>query len=712
MRILKRVGLGLVVLLVLTAIGLATWEPLTAVRAEAPPPHHYDTVIARDHFGVPHIFGSTDPDVAYGIAYAHAEDDFSTLQDVVAMARGRLGALDGAEGAKTDYVLHLLHARETVDRDYLKQPADVRALLDGYASGLNAYAARHSGEVKLSRLFPVNGQDIATGFVMRSPFFFGLDATLGALAGDTPLPKESAGPQPDAPDVTPVGPDGRENGSNAFVVAPKRSADGFTRLVSNSHQPWRGAVAWYELVVHSKTGWNFAGAMLPGAPYPLLGHNQTLGWTNTVNRPDLIDTYKLVLDGDGTHYRFDGQWRPLERETVWLPVRLWGPFVLPVPKTVYRAVQGPVIETKSGAYALRYAGADQLKMVEQYYRLTRAKTFDDWQRAMAIQGVPATNFLYADAAGNIAYFYNASFLNRKPGYDYSKVLPGDTSADYAPGTVPWAMVPRNVNPKSGFLVNANSTPFLSAGAGSEMNPADWSPLLGIETDTTNRDNRALELMSANPAISQADLERIKFDTGVSRRGWTGKWFADLIAADPKGDKQVAAAQALLRQWDWTLDGKGQGDALGALMMKAGQKWHYPREPELDPRATLVEATAYLKRVFGRLDPPLGTMLRLRQGKVDLPLDGGPEVLRATANWDEAPDGRLAIKHGDSFIMFVQWDKAGRVSSRSIQPFGTATTRPDSPHYTDESAMFVAHKLKPVWFYPRELKGNIERLYRP
>jgi acyl-homoserine-lactone acylase len=382
-----------------------------------------------------------------------------------------------------------------------------------------------------------------------------------------------------------------------------------------------------------------------------------------------------------------------------------------VPKTVYRAVQGPVVETKSGAYAIHYAGADQLRMVEQYYRITRAKTFDDWQHAMAMQGVPATNFLYADAAGNIAYFYNGSFLKRKPGYDYSKVLPGDTSADYAPGTVPWAMVPRNVNPKSGFLVNANSTPFLSAGAGSEMNPADWSPLLGIETDTTNRDNRALELMSANPAISQADLEAIKFDTGVSHRGWTGKWFADLIAADPKGDKQVAAAQALLRQWDWMLDGKGPADALGALMMKEGQKWHYNRLPQSDPRATLVEATAYLRRVFGRLDPPLGDMLRLRQGKVDLPLDGGPEVLRATANWDEAPDGRLAVKHGDSFVMFVQWDKAGRVSSRSIQPFGAATTRPDSPHYTDQSALFVAHKLKPVWFYPRDLKANIERLYR-
>ena len=110
-------------------------------------------------------------------------------------------------------------------------------------------------------------------------------------------------------------------------------------------------------------------------------------------------------------------------------------------------------------------------MVEEYYRLNKARNFAEWQRALALQGVPATNFLYADAAGNIAYFYNASFPNRKPGFDYAHVLPGDTSRDYAPGTVPWRMVPRNVDPGSGFLVNANSTPFESAGAGYEIEPA-------------------------------------------------------------------------------------------------------------------------------------------------------------------------------------------------------------------------------------------------
>jgi acyl-homoserine-lactone acylase len=452
MKWLKRIGLALLGLIVLAAIFLASWEPLSATSAAPPPKHDYDAEIVRDTYGVPHIFGKTDADVSYGIAYAHAEDDFDTLQEVLAMTRGRLGAISGADGAKTDFVVHLLGARATVARDYDKQPADVRALLDGYAAGLNRYAEKHPGEVRLARLFPVNGRDVAVGFVVRSPFFFGLEGQIGALTGDKPLPIEKGYDKPDAPDapnVTPLGPNANENGSNAFLVAPKRSADGFTRVVSNSHQGWRGAAAWYELVVHSQQGWNFAGATFPGAPYPLLGHNEHLGWTNTVNRPDMVDIYKLVLNPAGDQYRYDGKWLPLEAKTVWLPVKLWGPFVLPVPKTVYRAIQGPVLINKSGAFAMNYGGKDQLGMVEEYYRLNRAQNFEQWQAALAQHAIPGTNFLYGDGAGNIAYFYNADFPNRKPGFDYKTVLAGDTSANYQPGTVPWQQVPRNNNPLSG-----------------------------------------------------------------------------------------------------------------------------------------------------------------------------------------------------------------------------------------------------------------------
>ena len=73
----------------------------------------------RDEFGVPHINGKTDADTAYGLAFAHSEDDFATIQDVVAMTRGRYGAIAGSDGAKVDYVMHLLGAREfEFDRIY------------------------------------------------------------------------------------------------------------------------------------------------------------------------------------------------------------------------------------------------------------------------------------------------------------------------------------------------------------------------------------------------------------------------------------------------------------------------------------------------------------------------------------------------------------------------------------------------------------------
>ena len=219
-------------------------------------------------------------------------------------------------------------------------------------------------------------------------------------------------------------------------------------------------------------------------------------------------------------------------------------------------------------------------------------------------------------------------------------------------------------------------------------------------------------MGADASISEADLFAIKYDSAVSRVGWAAKWFDAVMAVDPRGDKAVADARALLTQWDWNYDGKGPADALALLVLRKGNAWHYTRKDRADPREALAESAAYLAKHFGRIDPPLGTVLRLRQGNVDLPLDGGPDVLRAMALWDEAADGRLAARHGDSFIMFTTWDRAGAVSSQSIQPFGAATTRPESKHYTDQMALFAAKKLKPVRFDPRTLAGHIERSYRP
>ena len=717
---LRRILLGFLALVVVAAVSLAFWEPLTAEAPPAPVFKPADVRIARDNFGVPHIFGKTDADVAYGVAYAHAEDDFSTLQEVLAMTRGRAGAMLGEDGAKVDYAAALLDIRATTRRDWPRLPDDVKKLFTAYAAGLNHYADKHPDEVRMAGLFPVTGEDVVAGFVLRSPFFFGLDSVLGSLVEGTEIGREG-GPALDKSgklvprELTPVGTDPADNGSNAMAVAPARSTDGATRLVSNSHQPWTGGVAWYELVVHSDEGWDFAGANFPGSPYPFLGHNKHLGWTNTVNRPDLIDVYKLVLDDSGENYRFDGAWRPLAEQRIWLKVK-FGPFVLPVPRTIWQSVHGPVVKNEKGAFAIRYAGIDQANMVTQYYRLNKAKSFAEWRAAMAGQGVPATNFIYADAKGNIGLFYNAMFPDRPAGFNWRGVLPGDTSADLWTKTLPFDRVPALVNPRSGYVMNANNTPWVAAGPGDELDAAAFSPLLGIEDDMTNRAVRLIELFEASGQIDEARLKAIKYDTAYSRRGYAKAWMDRLLALDTKDDPALARAQELLRAWDWTLDGRGKGDALALMVLRPANGRHYQRRAAPDPRTVLKETVAHLQEHFNGLDPKLGTVLRLRHGeganRVDLPLDGGNDTVRASTLWDEEPDGRLKVRHGDSFIMFVTWDRNGRVRSESIQPFGAATTRPDSPHYNDQAPLFVAHKLKPVLFDPAALKASGARFYRP
>ncbi len=731
-RWLKRAGWGMLALLLTVLIGLMVWEPLTAMRPGTAPAGSYRAEIIRDEYGVPHIYGKTDADVTYGVAWAHAEDDFFTLQDVLAMTRHRLGALTGEKGAQVDYVGQLMDIRGTVDRHYAGLPADVRAVLDGYAAGLNDYAAKHPGEVRMAGLFPVTGEDVAAGFALRSPFFFGLNDVIEPLVSGKPLRGEG-GPRLDGKPVKPLfegggdplpgvsqsegpplpvpsGEDGALAGSNAFVVAPKRSGDGTTRLLSNSHQPYWGGVAWYEMVIESESGWHFAGATFPGSPYPFLGHNKTLGWTNTVNRPDLIDIYKLTLDESGERYRLDGKWLPLEKRRVWLRAR-FGPLVIPVPQTVWRSKHGPVIKGKNGTFAIRYAGIDNLDMMTQYYRISKAQDYTQWQAAMAIQGVSATNFIYGDKDGNIAMVYNARFPQRVAGPDWRSILPGDDSRLIWQNMVGWGQVPKLVNPASGYIFNANNTPYLAAGPGDELDRSTVSPLLGVEDDMTNRARRSVRLMEAAPVLDRETLLAIKYDRGYDREGYVAAYLDAIAALDLKDAPRLAEAQTLLAAWDLNMDGGtgagGRADALAAMVLKDAMASSYQRKPMPDPREQLAKVVDHLTTHFGRLDPPLGDVIRLRHGTVDLPMDGGPDTLRAATTWkDDAPDGRLPIRHGDSFIQLAEWDKAGNLTSWSAQPFGQATTRPDSPHYTDQMRLFLAHKMKPVRFTRAQLEGHI------
>lgn len=671
-----------------------------AVAAPAAPARAYDVRILRDTFGVPHIRGRTDADVAYGVAWAHAEDDFRSIEQLFLASRGLAGRAYGTAGAPSDFLLAFLGARATVEARYDTDLDDAtKRLLQGYADGLTAWVrANPDGALALTRqAMPATPQDLVTGFVLTSPIFYGMDAVVGALVEGSPLPQAPTD----------------ERGSNAFAVAPSRSGDGVTRLLSNSHQPWTGPLAWYELTVHSDEGWDFAGATFAGSAVPFVGHNRTLGWTNTVNVPDLTDVYRLtVKDSAGQQwYRMDGAWKPLAREVVRLRVRVAG-VTLPVKRVIWRSEHGPVLRNRDGYFAVRYAGIGDVRQVMEYYRLTKARDYAEWRAALALQSVPATNFIYADATGRIVYVYNGLFPRRRGGYDWWGIVPGDTSATLWRGYVPFDSIPQLLAPPSGFVMNANNTPLRATDPRDDLRRSDYPEWLGIEPQMTNRAVRALELLTPMGVITRDSLLAVKFDAGYARGSWAGARWRAALAVDTVADRTLAPAVRLLAGWDGTLAADRPAAPLAFLLMRDWVMAKYGRYPAPPVERSLRDAMRTLRRTFGRLDPSLDAMVRLRRGGVDLALgNGGPDVLRAVHTMPER-DGRWVGRNGDSFILFVEWDRDGRVRSESIQPYGAAAGHPGSRHHADQAALFAARRWKPVPFTEAQQRAMLEREYRP
>jgi penicillin amidase/acyl-homoserine-lactone acylase len=668
---------------------------LMGAAAEAAPSTYADEVrIRRDEWGVPHIRAKSDAAAAYGLAWAQAEDDFATIQEAVFQSRGRLAELKGPAGIENDYLVHLQDVWGTVRRRYARDLAPAtRKVMEAYAASLNAYAAKHPDKV-LPGLLPITGQDLAAATTFRGPSFYGLDDVFRRTL--RPQAQKLALAEPKL-----------ETGSNGVAVAPSRSADGATRLLVNSHQPFTGPLAWYEAVIQTDEGWHVAGGFFPGGPFMLHGHNAHLGWASTVNNPDLADVFQLTVNpANREEYRLDGAWKRFESHWVEIKVkRADGGFDV-MRKEIARSAHGPVVRNDRGVFAIRYAGMGEIRQNEQYFAMNKARNLSEWKAAMAMGVLPSINYVYGDAKGNVGYVHNGRYPVRKEGVDWSGVVPGDRSDLIWNAQLPFAKIPQVWNPKSGWVFNANNTPFQATSEADDLKPGAFSKTLGLQTNMTNRAWRALETYGADTSITAEEFEAYKYDLTFSSRSDLAKALTLLGALNAKDDPDLAAAQALLKDWDRRTHRDSRAAPLAVLtVLKLLQT------PARPPVAVLKETMAELRTHFGRIDPTWGEVNRIRRGKVDLPVDGGPDIFRAIYGRPD-PDGRLRGLAGDTFIMFVTWDRAGAMSSTSIHQFGSATLDEASPHFADQTPLFAAMKTKPVRFTEEQLKGHIVRDYRP
>lgn len=719
MGVAKWIALGLGVGVAGAVIGSAIylWTPAdedfaaddARTKAQA-----YDARVIRDAYGVPHIYGQRNVDVAFGLAYAHAEDDWYHTEQVLVQNRGQLAAITGQEGAASDYLMYALGNIENVAANYDTEVSEAaRGMAEAYAAGLNLWCADNPAS-GCERSMPATGVDIITGFANRPPFFYGLDGEIGRiLSGSGPV-EMSPAPAREAylrttADV--------ELGSNALAVAPSRSTDGHTRMAVNSHQPYTGTVAWYEARLKSEEGIDVIGGLFPGSPVIFGGVGPNFGWAATVNHPDLSDVFKLTVDDEEepTQYMMDGEWRDLEVTPIKFRVKLWGPFSLPVTQRGLRSEHGPVLVTDRGVFAVSYVGDRELGHMDHYLAMNTAKTVDDWRAAqIKYNAIPSINYVVADSQGNIGYFYNAHMPKREEGWDRTKVLPGDTSATLWKGWEPVESLPAVVNPTSGYVISANHSPLLASAPEDNPKAEDFPESYGLDTLVTNRSLRAQVLYSEDAEISREEFLAYKMDDKYDPRSNVMKMVAELAAAGAGDDEELKAALDVITPWDGSADRTNRRAALAILTGQRTMGGQIHGETTLEEaQAMLKSVAAELQATYGRIDPEWGEVSRLERGGQTWALDGGPDTLRAVyVNGDLAANGYLSGVAGDTYIAIADWAPDGTYQVDTIHQFGAATMDETSPHYADQAPLFAEEVYRQPPMTLDAVLAQATRDYRP
>ncbi len=715
---MKRIltGAGALLLIVLIGAGIHLWDPLPAnpsASVLAANAANYDAEVIRDEFGVPHVHGARDTDAAFGLAYAHAEDDFETIQETVAAGRGVMAHYRGKDAAPLDYIVALLGVWDTMDARYAADvPDDVKAMAEAYATGLNLYAAEHP-KATWRGLAPFTAEDVVAGFVFKTPFFYGLDGTLLHLFGEDYTQAIALDPAAGRKAFM-IGPKTMaERGSNAIAVSASRSGDQVTRLVINSHQPLAGPVAWYEAQISSDQGLDITGGIFPGTPVILHGFNKNLGWANTVSAQDLADTYVLTVNPDNANqYRLDGEWVDFDESTATLHVKLVGPFALKVKRKVLRSAHGPVIEAKHGTYAVRFSGMGEIRQLEQYYRLNKANDMDGFMTAMSLNALPSINYIYADKDANVAFIHNAQYPARNDAWDWSGDMPGDRSDLIWQGYRPWRDVPKLVNPVSGLVFNSNNTPYSATDGPDNLRPEDFPQSMGLQTNQSNRSLRMIELTDGKTPINEPDLLALKFDTAYAKGSEAAELIARVLEIDWSQEPEMAEAARRLAAWDRKMNADSRYAALGGLTVLREVTAKYTHLPAPKPETAFREAVEWLTVHHGRIDPEWGEVNRLVRGKASLPISGAADTLRAVYPEAMGDDGELHMTAGDTWIALVEWDASGHQAARVISPYGSATLDKDSPHYADQAPLFAAEEWRTAHLTREAVVANATRTYYP
>jgi penicillin amidase len=659
--------------------------------------------IYRDTYGVPHVFGRTDASTAFGFAYAQAEDNFWRVEENFIHALGRASEIYGEKTLDEDRLNHALEIPRLAQAEYARLDKHMRSLCDAFAAGFNYYLERHP-EVRPRLLTKI--EPWYTLAFIRYNYFQNGFARDRSLRG-TKL--QTAAIDNDLKQHT---------GSNGWVVGPGKSASGNALLFINPHLPFFGPGQVYEGHVHSDEGWNFTGYTRFGFPLPYVGHNENGGWVSTDNAADLTDVYFETFDDPARPlaYKYGNEYRvAIERVE---EIRVKTATGLETRKfTMRKTHHGPIVAALEGKpLALRMAKFESDGWLREWYDMTRATSLAALKRAIAPLNMLFGNVMYADRQGNTWYIYNGAVPKRNPRFDWTRPVDGSDPDTEWQGYHTIDELPQLTNPKTGWMQNCNTTPFLLT---SEGNPDQKQfPKYMVQEGDNPRGAISREILQSKTKFSFAEWTRLAFDTRVMN---AGKRLPALISALEQHldkDPRLREVRDELARWN-------QRSSNDSVAMTLFSLWHdrVSRDENKNLVTALTEVVDVLQRDFGTWKVTWGELNRLQRideskgedfqdSRSSLAISGVNGNDGAVFTFYAAPSRGQKRRYGvagGTYISVVEFGP--RVRALSVHTYG-ASGDPKNKHYMDQAALYSRGEFKPAWFTLDEIRANLEAAYHP
>lgn len=688
--------------------------------------------IYRDAYGVPHIHGATDGDAAFGMAYAQAEDNFAQLELNFILAVGRSAELFGEETLLSDWVVKALEISEFSRRDYENASVPTKALLDGYAAGLNHYLQKNP-DVKprlLTHFEPwyplalIRRMYYAGGFLGRLDFTQPERQTAFEAINKSQL----ATAQIEIPKTDPEAQSAF--GSNSWAAnGPKIEGTG-SYLFINPHLPAFGMGQVYEAHMISDEGWNFTGYSRFGFPLPYVGFGENLGWASTDNYGDQEDAW-VEHFGAGEHpldYQYGDSFR---RAIEWqgeIRVKDGGVKKVKFLKTHH----GPVLAMRDGKFlSARFATYEEPGWLDQWYAMSRSQSFDEFTTAVSPLKMQFGNYMYADRDGNIFFVYNGAFPKKDARYDWNNPVDGSDPGTEWQGYHSLDEIPQVLNAESHFVQNTNTTPFMTSMSVSDPKPEDFPAYMVRESDNA-RSRNARRILMQHDRFDFATWERESLDTTMSEWDISKPLllgaFDTIREQDPARADQLEPVVTLLAAWDGTATLEAVAPTVYVDWYEAA--FRTEQNPSPDAIITALEqVVARLTQDWGNWRVPWGEINRAQRPQLDargVPQfcddcesiatpgvpgwSGGSQITFNT----RTPGVKKRYKRGgNSYTAIIDFpkNKAEKIKAKSVHVFG-ASVDSQSPHNMDQARLLARKQYKAVWLYLDDVKKHAVRAYKP